>query len=115
MLGIYLQWPKFIYSLAKVNERHMNRGCGNLNFHTLDSYAFHLPWRLKAAEEHSQRCLAAVTRVADLFPTHGYEDIQVLGHGHMKSHEVMVLVFFWIQPPPQKEHVAETIAEICKK
>jgi hypothetical protein len=101
MLGIKLQWPKFIYPLAKVEERHMNRGCGNL--------------LLKAAEEHSHRCLAAVTRVADLFPTHGYEDIQVLGHGHMKSHEVMVLVFFWIQPPPQKEHVAETIAEICKK
>ena len=30
---------------AKVNERHMNRGCGSSNFHTLDSYAFHLPWR----------------------------------------------------------------------
>ena len=42
--------------LAKVNERHMNRGCGKL--------------LLAAAEEHSHRCLAAVTCVADLFPTH---------------------------------------------
>ena len=41
---------------AKVNERHMNRGCGKL--------------LLAAAEEHSHRCLAAATRVVDLFATH---------------------------------------------
>ena len=52
---------------AKVDEKHMNRGLGKL--------------LLAAAEEHSHRCLAAATRVADLFPTHWSYAIQMLGQG----------------------------------
>ena len=43
-------------SPAKVDEKHTKRGLGKL--------------LLAASEEHSQRCLAAATHVAGLFPTH---------------------------------------------
>ena len=81
---------------AKVNEKHMNRGLGKL--------------LLAAAEEHSHRCLVAATRVADLFPTHWHEDMQVLGQGRMKSW----CLCFLDPVSSTKGAIAKTITEVCK-
>ena len=68
---VSVHWLLVYSSLpAKVNAGHMNGGLGKL--------------LLAAAEEHSRRCLAAATCVADLFPTHWHAPIQVLDQGHMK-------------------------------